>query len=400
MTPDTRLAARQPHAPATESQDTAPGYAAAQAAYDAAQQDTNMVQCLAPDGTVVREDLLPDPETRLHLYRQMRRARHFDERGWVLYRQGRLGVFPPFGGMEASQVGTAAALTKDDWLFPTYRDTGAALTLGLPIARTLAYWRTSPHGWHMPADLKVLPFYIPIATQYPQAVGAALAEQRQGTRNVAMAFIGDGGSSEGDFHEALNFAGALNAPCVFILQNNGWAISVPTRHQTKATDLSRRADGYGIPGVRVDGNDALATYHVTREAVERARSGGGPTLIETVTYRVKPHTVADDPSRYRTDADNAGWDAKDPVTRLRTHLLAAGLMTEQSEAELLADIAAEFEAALAEADSYPEPTPAEILDHVFAEPTPQLKKQRAEILAEHAAQDSAHNSAQNSKEQA
>ncbi|GGR88065.1 pyruvate dehydrogenase (acetyl-transferring) E1 component subunit alpha [Deinococcus sedimenti] len=383
MTPDANLAAPQPHAPA-ESQDTAPGYAAAQAAYDAAQQDTSMVQCLAPDGSVVREDLLPEPEIRLDLYRQMRRARHFDERGWVLYRQGRLGVFPPFGGMEASQVGTAAALTKDDWLFPTYRDTGAALTLGLPIARTLAYWRTSPHGWHMPADLKVLPFYIPIATQYPQAVGAALAERRQGTRNVAMAFIGDGGSSEGDFHEALNFAGALNAPCVFILQNNGWAISVPTRTQTRATDLSRRADGYGIPGVRVDGNDALATYHVTREAVDRARNGGGPTLIETVTYRVKPHTVADDPSRYRSEADTAGWDAKDPVTRLRTHLLNAGLMTEASEAALLAEIAAEFEAALAEADSYPEPTPAEILDHVFAEPTPQLKKQRAEILAEHA----------------
>ncbi|MBZ9713134.1 pyruvate dehydrogenase (acetyl-transferring) E1 component subunit alpha [Deinococcus multiflagellatus] len=365
-----------------EASDTAPGYQAAQAAYDAAQHDTHMVQIVAPDGRVVRPDLLPAPEVRLELYRQMRRARHFDERGWVLYRQGRLGVFPPFGGMEASQVGTAAALTKDDWLFPTYRDTGAALTLGLPIARTLAYWRTSPHGWHMPADLKVLPFYIPIATQYPQAVGAALAERRKGTRNVAMAFIGDGGSSEGDFHEALNFAGALNAPCVFILQNNGWAISVPTRTQTRATDLSRRAEGYGIPGVRVDGNDALATYHVTAQAVARARNGEGPTLIETVTYRVKPHTVADDPSRYRSEAELEGWDAKDPVLRLRTHLLAEGLMTEASEAELLAEVAAEFEAALQEADSYPDPTPAEILDHVFAEPTPQLKKQREQILAE------------------
>ncbi|WP_295820503.1 pyruvate dehydrogenase (acetyl-transferring) E1 component subunit alpha [uncultured Deinococcus sp.] len=341
-----------------------------------------MFQIVAPDGTVARPELLPAPEIRLELYRQMRRARHFDERGWVLYRQGRLGVFPPFGGMEASQVGTAAALTKDDWLFPTYRDTGAALTLGLPIARALAYWRTSPHGWHMPDDLKVLPFYIPIATQYPHAVGAALAEKRKGTRNIAMAFIGDGGSSEGDFHEALNFAGALDAPCVFILQNNGWAISVPTRAQTRATNLSRRAEGYGIPGVRVDGNDALATYHVTAEAVERARSGGGPTLIETVTYRVKPHTVADDPSRYRTDADSAGWDAKDPVLRLRTHLLQAGLLTEESEAALLAGIAAEFEAALTEADSYPDPTPEEILDHVFAEPTPQLRKQREQIILE------------------
>lgn len=365
--------------PKTATPDAADAYAASAAAYDSAD---DLFQILAPDGTVTRPDLLPAPEQRLHLYRQMRRARQFDERGWVLYRQGRLGVFPPFGGMEASQVGTAAALTGDDWLFPTYRDTGAALTLGLPIARTLAYWRTSPHGWAMPENLKVLPFYIPIATQYPHAVGAALAEKRKGTKNVAMAFIGDGGSSEGDFHEALNFAGALNAPCVFILQNNGWAISVPTRTQTKATNLSRRAEGYGIPGVRVDGNDVLATWHVTNEAVQRARRGEGPTLIETVTYRIKPHTVADDPSRYRTEEDNAGWAEKDPVVRLQTHLLKEGILTGESDAALMAEVAAEFEEALKEADSYPDPTPAEILDHVFAEPTPQLRKQREQILAE------------------
>ena len=367
-----------------ESTEMPAAYQAAEAAYTQAEASGDLFQILAPDGTVVRPDLLPSAETRLHLYRQMRRARQFDERGWVLYRQGRLGVFPPFGGMEASQCGTAAALSKNDWLFPTYRDTGAALTLGLPIARTLAYWRTSPHGWAMPADLKVLPFYIPIATQYPQAVGAALAEKRKGTRNVAMAFIGDGGSSEGDFHEALNFAGALNAPCIFILQNNGWAISVPTATQTKATNLSKRADGYGIPGVRVDGNDVLATWHVTNQAVERARQGEGPTLIETVTYRVKAHTVADDPSRYRTEDEAKKWLEKDPVTRLEQHLLAEGLLTEESHAALLKEVAEEFEAALVEADAYPDPTPAEILDHVFAAPTPQLLRQRAELLEEQA----------------
>lgn len=367
-----------------ESTEMPAAYQAAEAAYTQAEASGDLFQILAPDGTVVRPDLLPSAEIRLHLYRQMRRARQFDERGWVLYRQGRLGVFPPFGGMEASQSGTAAALSKNDWLFPTYRDTGAALTLGLPIARTLAYWRTSPHGWAMPADLKVLPFYIPIATQYPQAVGAALAEKRKGTRNVAMAFIGDGGSSEGDFHEALNFAGALNAPCIFILQNNGWAISVPTATQTKATNLSKRADGYGIPGVRVDGNDVLATWHVTNQAVERARQGEGPTLIETVTYRVKAHTVADDPSRYRTEDEAKKWLEKDPVTRLEQHLLAEGLLTEESHATLLKEVAEEFEAALVEADAYPDPTPAEILDHVFAAPTPQLLRQRAELLEEQA----------------
>lgn len=368
--------------PAPESRETAAVFDAAAEAYAQAESQGEMLQILAPDGTVIRPDLLPPADIQLMLYRQMRRARQFDERGWVLYRQGRLGVFPPFGGMEASQVGTAAALTKNDWLFPTYRDTGAALTLGLPIAQTLAYWRTSPHGWNMPADLKVLPFYIPIATQYPQAVGAALAEKKRGTRNVAMAFIGDGGSSEGDFHEALNFAGALNAPCVFILQNNGWAISVPTTTQTRATNLSLRALGYGVPGVRVDGNDVLATWYAATQAVERARRGEGPTLIETVTYRIKAHTVADDPSRYRSEEASKPWLEKDPVERLHQHLLKTGVLTEETHAALLAEVAAEFEEALAVADSYPDPEPAEILEHVFAEMTPQLLRQRAELLEE------------------
>ena len=268
--------------PQTEATPTDAAFDAAAAAYE---QAGDMFQLITPDGTVTGAGELPDPETRLRLYHQMRRARHFDERGWVLYRQGRLGVFPPFGGMEASQVGTAAALTPDDWLFPTYRDTGAALTLGLPIARTLAYWRTSPHGWAMPENLKVLPFYIPIATQYPHAVGAALAEKRKGTKNVAMAYIGDGGSSEGDFHEALNFAGALEAPCVFILQNNGWAISVPTRTQTKATNLSRRAEGYGIPVEQAYG-EARAIMNGVIEGDVRRDIGGDQQRIGEIRTEV------------------------------------------------------------------------------------------------------------------
>jgi len=342
-----------------------------------------MLQIIDEHGTVVRTDLLPDADTLLHLYRAMRRIRHFDERAVVLHRQGRMGVFPPYGGMEASQAGCALALTHDDWLLPTYRDTGAALTYGLPIAQTILYWRTSPHGWAMPEGLKVLPFYIPIATQYPHAVGCALAERMQGRRNVAMAFIGDGGSSEGDFHEALNFAGALDAPCVFILQNNGWAISVPTSAQTKAQNLSKRADGYGIPGVRVDGNDITAVYHAATQAVQRARDGHGPTLIETVTYRIKPHTVSDDPGRYRTEDLTKEWLTKDPVVRLRAYLQGAGLWDEEREQALTRAITDEFEAAVLEADSYGEPTPSEIVDHVFAEPTPQLLAQQRELLEEY-----------------
>lgn len=185
--------------PRPESQETAQAFQNAAAAYDEAAARGELFRILAPDGEVVRPDLLPSAEQRVELYRQMRRARRFDERGWVLYRQGRLGVFPPFGGMEASQCGTAAALTKNDWLFPTYRDTGAALTLGLPIARTLAYWRTSPHGWQMPADLKVLPFYIPIATQYPQAVGAALAEKNAARRTLLWPLSATGAAARATF---------------------------------------------------------------------------------------------------------------------------------------------------------------------------------------------------------
>ncbi|AFZ66428.1 pyruvate dehydrogenase (acetyl-transferring) E1 component subunit alpha [Deinococcus peraridilitoris] len=345
----------------------------------------DMLQIINEQGEVVQSDLLPDSDTLVRLYRAMRRIRFFDERAVVLHRQGRMGVYPPFGGMEASQAGTALALTHADWLLPTYRDSGAALTYGLPIAQTILYWRTSPHGWAMPEGLKVLPFYIPIATQYPHAVGCALAEKMQGTRNVALAYIGDGGSSEGDFHEALNFAGALEAPCVFVLQNNGWAISVPTATQTKAVNLSRRAEGYGIPGVRVDGNDIVAVYHVTREAVERARAGGGPTLIETVTYRVKPHTVSDDPARYRTEDLTREWLTRDPVARLRTYLSNQGLWSDELEDTLRKEIGDEFEAAVTEADGYPEPTPSEIVDHVFAEPTPQLREQRQQLLEEYGA---------------
>lgn len=347
------------------------------------EQALPLQQCIDEHGRAVGE--IPDPDTLHTLYRHMRRIRHFDERAWVLYRQGKMGVFPPYGGMEASQAGTAAALTHQDWILPSYRDTGAALTYGLPVTQTILYWRNSPHGWRMPENLKVLPFYIPIATQYPHAVGCAMAEKLQGTDNVALAYIGDGGSSEGQFHEALNFAGALQAPCVFVLQNNGWAISVPTSTQTRARDLSRRAEGYGMPGVRVDGNDIVAVYAAASEAVARARRGEGPTLIETVTYRVKPHTVADDPSRYRTEELTKTWEARDPVERLFKYMAETGLWDDEREAALLAEIKDEFEAAFAAADGYGEPTPSEIVDHVFAEPSRQLQAQREEILREYGA---------------
>lgn len=345
---------------------------------------TEPLQVLSPDGSVAYPDLLPaDATVSRRLYEAMRRARHFDDRAVVLQRQGRMGVFPPYGGQEAAQVGTAMALDAGDWLVPSYRETAAALTFGLPLARVILYWRTSPHGFAMDPNLNLLPFYVPIATQLPHATGLALAARLRGERRVTMAYVGDGGTSEGDFHVGLNFAGAYRVPAVFVVQNNGWAISVPTSAQTAAATLASRAEGYGMPGVRVDGNDALAVWHAAAEAVARARAGGGPTLIEAMTYRIRPHTTSDDPSRYRTEDEARNWqEQRDPIRRLRAFLYATGAWTDADEAELDARLEAELVAAVAEADAMPEPEPWEILDHVFAEPTPALLEQQWELRQE------------------
>lgn len=345
---------------------------------------TDPLQVVRPDGSVARPDLVPpDPDVARRLYEHMRRARHFDDRAVVLQRQGRMGVFPPFGGQEAAQVGTAMALSDGDWLVPSYRETAAAMTFGLRLSRVILYWRTSPHGFAMDPGLNLLPFYVPIATQLPHATGLALAAKLRGESRVAMAYVGDGGTSEGDFHTALNFAGVFKVPAVFVVQNNGWAISVPTSAQTAAATLASRAEGYGMPGVRVDGNDALAVWHVAGQAVALARGGGGPTMIEAMTYRIRPHTTSDDPSRYRSEDDAVAWrDHKDPLVRLRRFLDAQGDWSDTQEAELESRLEVELAQAVAEADSVGEPRPWEILEHVFATPTPALVEQALELRAE------------------
>jgi pyruvate dehydrogenase E1 component alpha subunit len=342
------------------------------------------LQVVRPDGTVADPGLVPaDNELLLRLYRAMRRARHFDDRAVVLQRQGKLGVFPPYGGQEAAQVGSALALEAGDWLVPSYRETAAAITFGLSLARAILYWRTSPHGFAMEPSVNLLPFYVPIATQLPHVAGLALASKLRNEGRVALGYIGDGGTSEGDFHTGLNFAGAYRAPAVFVIQNNGWAISVPTKAQTAAEHLIDRAPGYGMPGELVDGNDVLAMYAATRRAVERARSGEGPTLIEAITYRVRPHTTSDDTSRYRTEDEAQVWrDERDPLRRMRVFLGGQGLWDDSSEDALVSELEAELQAALAEADAMPEPEPWEILDQVFAEPTPVLREQISELRAE------------------
>ncbi len=303
-------------------------------------------------------------------YRQVVRARIFDERAMTLQRQGKLGVYAPFRGQEAAQIGAALALREDDWLVPSYRDTAAALCHGLPMRYALLYWRADPAGWRFPDDRRILPFYIPIATQLLQAVGVASAGAHLGEDWVALTFIGDGGSSEGDFHEALNFAAVFAAPVVFVAENNGWAISVPTEKQMRNTRIADRAAGYGMPGVTVDGNDLAAVWGVARAAVERARRGEGPTLIEAVTYRLAPHTSSDDPARYREEAATQVWEAREPVRRLRVALETLGAWDEERERELRREVVAEFQQAVREADAVPAARPEEIVDHVFAVPGP------------------------------
>jgi pyruvate dehydrogenase E1 component alpha subunit len=335
-----------------------------------------IVRYLDDDGKLL-EDLPFDESTLEESYRALRRARAFDERAVIWQRQGKLGVYPPFRGQEAAQVGAALAAKKTDWIVPSYRESGVALTHGLPPAQLILYWRAHPAGWRFPEDLRILPFYIPIATQIPQAVGVARAGKYQGEDWVALAFIGDGGTSEGDFHEGLNFASVYDAPVVFVVQNNGWAISVPTSKQMKVAHVAERAVGYGMPGVVVDGNDLVAVREVVFEAVARAREGHGPSLIEAMTYRVAPHTTSDDPDRYRSEEERAlaeAWAERDPVARMRRALEHLEIWDGDKEIVLVGELGEEMNAALEEADGAPEPKPWEIVEHVFEEMPADLRR--------------------------
>ena len=327
------------------------------------------IQYLSDSGEPLKELPLTDEEL-VTGYRALRRTRFFDERAVTLQRQGRLGVYPPSFGQEAAQVGTALALEKSDWLVPSYRENAAALVHGLPMSQLILYWRAHPVGWRFPDNLNMLPFYIPIATQLPQAVGVAMAGQYQDKNWVVATYIGDGGTSEGDFHEALNFAAVYNAPVLFTVQNNGWAISVPTSKQMKNPRIAERAAGYGIPGVVVDGNDLVAVWSEARRAVERARENGGPTLLEALTYRIAPHTTSDDPARYRLEDEAEKWRKKDPVARMQALVRSLEIWSEEQEEALTEELKTELAEALEVADAAPDPEPWEIIEHVFAEMTP------------------------------
>jgi pyruvate dehydrogenase E1 component subunit alpha len=336
--------------------------------------EVEYLSILDSDGTLdagLEPDIPPDLLRRM--YETIVLARRLDERMVRLQRQGRIGTFAPIKGQEASQIGSAFCLRPTDWMVPSFRETAAMVWRGWPIEKLLLFFSGYLEGGQPAPDQRDLPITIPVSTQLPHAVGLAYAAQYRAEPAVVMVFFGDGATSEGDFHEALNVAGVWQVPVVFVCQNNQWAISIPLKKQTHSRTLASKALAYGLPGIQVDGNDILAVVAASREAVERARAGGGPTLIECVTYRLGVHTTADDPTRYRSAEELAAWERKDPLTRFTALLRGRGLLDEGLEQEVDAEIAAavqRFEAA-------PAPDPLRMFDHAYGQLPPELQRQRA-----------------------
>jgi len=343
------------------------------------------VQLLDERGALTQVDDYPldlDDAGLLGLHRLLVLARRVDRQAVTLTRQGQLGVYASSLGQEAAQVGGIAALAPQDWVFPSYRETLAAFARGVDITEILQLFRG---GWHCgfdPHAHRVAPLTTPSGTQAVHAAGFAMAARFDGADAVALTYFGDGATSEGDPHEAMNFAAVFAAPCVFFVQNNGYAISVPLARQTRAPSIAHKAVGYGMPGHRVDGNDVLATYAVTRAALRRARASGGPSLIEAVTYRMNAHTTADDATRYRTAEEVEGWRARDPIVRYERFLTAEGLLTAERRSQIDTEgeaLAEHMRTSLRDAEPG---DPQELFAHAYAEPPSHLAEQRALLASE------------------
>ncbi len=346
------------------------------------------VSLLAPSGKALshREHAMPDDEILLRGYAALVAGRRLNDQAYAAVRQGRLAVYPSSHGQEACQVAPSLVMQEHDWLFPTYRDTVAAVARGVDPVEVLCLLKGDWHSGFDPMAARVAPQATPLATQIPHAAGLAYAERRKGKDTVVICLLGDGATSEGDFHEGLNFAAVFQAPVVFLIQNNEFAISVPLDRQTAAPSLAHKGVGYGICGERVDGNDLAALVAVLGSAVERARRGEGPQLIEAHTYRMQAHTNADDATRYRDGAVVDSWVAKDPITRLGSYLRARGALTDELETEYAAAAEALAEHTREGLHRDAEIDPADLFTHVFTTPTPQLREQAA-LLADELARE-------------
>src|ERR1700751_4781314 len=327
------------------------------------------------DGEAVPDGQVEGLEERdlLELYRSMVLLRTYDARSVVFHRQGRIGTYAIFWNHEAMQAGSVYALEREDWIFPSYRESAIGLLRGMPVSTVLSWWRGHPAGWWNPLDYNVASICVPIGTHVPHAAGLAWGKKLRGESACAIAYFGDGATSEGAFHEGANFAAVMRAPVILFCNNNQWAISTPLSAQTAAETLADKAVGYGMPGVRVDGGDVLAVYEATREGVERARSGGGPTFIEAVTYRAAPHATADDPRAY-IDLERVEQEKKtECLGRYERYLRRLGMLGDELEAQIKAEAAEAMRQGIAEAEAEPDPDPELVFEHAYVDPPPNLR---------------------------
>ncbi len=342
--------------------------------YDPLKQE--MFNVIDDNGKVVNKDYEPDidNETLINMYKTMQLARIADVKALQYQRQGRMLTFAPVKGQEGAQVGPMAAAEDDDWLVPSFREMAAMLYKGVPLKQLYLYWYGNEQGSKF--EQNVMPVNVPIGSQINHAAGIAMASSIRGKNQVAISFIGDGGTSHGEFHEGMNFAGVYDAPMVTIIQNNQYAISTPRQMQSKSETLAQKAISYGIPGIQVDGNDPLAMYAATKEALNRARAGKGPTLIEAVTYRQGPHTTSDDPSIYRSEEEVKNWQKKDPISRFRKYISNKKLWNKEKD-EALQDEYKDFVKETFKAvEKYPTPTVDEVFDYTYAEMPKTIKAQK------------------------
>lgn len=341
-----------------------------------------ILSVLDKDGNFKQEFKSPFNDSELKdLFRLMIFTRLADQKALAMQRQGRMGTYAPVMGQEASQIGSAKALQQEDWLIPSYRETGALITRGIPLHHIYLYWIGNEMASRWEKKFNALPMSVPVGSQSLHAVGIAWACKLRQKKAAALVYFGDGATSTGDVHEAMNFAGVFHLPVVFFCQNNQYAISVPRRSQSAAETLAQKASAYGYHGLQVDGNDLFAVHLAVSEALEKARNGGGPTFVESLTYRLGPHTTSDDPTRYREEKELELWKPLDPLIRVRCYLEKKGLWTSAWEEKVTEESRNEIEQEVSEAENAPPPKPEEIFEYTFSGLTPDLTEQRDDLLS-------------------